>query len=476
MRSPIPLLCLALASCALSCGEERVEGPRPPVVLIVIDTLSAGHVSHLGYDRETTPNLDALAAEGITFNEAIAPASYTIASIPSILTGRLPDNHGVIERGRVLDESEVTLAEVLKEEGYKTYGAVGNVNGGPAFGNQQGFDEFVEVYLGEGPPGRRIFEVGGRKVHLALADEFLPLMDRWLDGTPEDPRKLLYLHVFEPHTPYDPPGEFFDLFLDERYPGPPRPDERKRIHIGLDRAEAQGVLPKESVQQGSIRLYDAYLNWADHCVGQMLQKLKDRDLYDEALIIVTSDHGEAFWQHGINGHNQQIYDEIMRVPMIVKLPKAMQLGGKRIESMVSTIDVVPSVCEWMNLSPPDVDGLSVAPLVDGREQGDKRDALFIRSYEDTNLIGLRLPGAKVIVHEKKDGRLDLDNAELYLLDDDVAERDNLAKSRSELASEMLAELEERWFNMERRAKKSDKKFNEAQAELLKHTGYVGSDE
>ena len=307
---------LLLVVSALSCGGRR---EKPHLVLIVLDALHAGHVSHLGYTRETTPNLDRLAAEGVTFTQVLAPAPYTLASIPSILTGRLPDSHGLTQKANgKLSAEEVTLAEILKADGYTTLGAVASANGSSAFGLDQGFERFIEVFQGEGRPDQITVQREGSALHVPSADEFLPIMVDWLAEVRGKTPHFFYLHVLEPHTPYTPPEDFRSRFIDPGYSGPFKSGDGE-ILVETVRGEAEA---DEEGIRATIDLYDANLAWADHVLGLLLDEIKKFGLYDDALIIVTSDHGEAFWQHGLWGHNNQLYEEMLRVPLVVKFPEA----------------------------------------------------------------------------------------------------------------------------------------------------------
>lgn len=148
-RAPLALVPGLLAAASVACGpsEPPVEPlDRPPVVLVLLDALHAAHLGHLGYHSPTTPHLDALAADGVSFANVLAPAPYTVASVPSLLTGRLPESHGVTGNGARLRDEEQTMAEVLGAAGYRTHAVVSQMNGGPQLGNDQGFEVFETLW------------------------------------------------------------------------------------------------------------------------------------------------------------------------------------------------------------------------------------------------------------------------------------------------------------------------------------------
>jgi arylsulfatase len=377
-----------IALAALGCTRATEIEPlgRPPVVLILFDALHAGHVSHLGYERETTPHLDRLAAEGVSFAYAFAPAPYTLASIPSLLTGRRPDSHGVTTPAARLAAEETTLAELLADAGYRTVGAVGNPNGSARFGNDQGFARFDELF--------RIF-ADGRDYERASADRFVAFardeLARARDGAP----LFLYLHVLEPHLPYAMPDEYRALWLDPAYDGPFATGEAQPF---LDTVMGKLDADERDVE-AAIALYDANLRWADHNLGELRRLLEEAGLWDEALVVVTSDHGEAFWQHGRWGHMDQLFDEQLRVPLVIKLPTGRGLRGVVRDDLVSLLDVAPSVCQWLDLAPGalPLDGLPLAALVeDAAARAPERD-LFLRSHHQVAHLALRTDEHKTIV-------------------------------------------------------------------------------
>ena len=404
---------LALLGCGRDGGEAdpRDSAPaveplgRPPVVVVLFDALHAAHLSHLGYPRETTPELDRLVAEGVSFARAFSPAPYTVAGVPSILTGRRPDSHGVTNQAARLASEETTLAEYLRAAGYRTMGAISNLNAGVRLGNDQGFEVFEELFFTD-DPDRAEATSEGRPIRLVTADLVVDFARRMLARLAADTSgapPFLYLHVLEPHAPYVMPSEYRELWLDPDYDGvfvegDIDPFVRSlNEDLGLEQADIDAA----------TALYDANLRWADHNFGLIRGLLEEAGLWDEALVVVTSDHGEAFWQHGRWGHNDHLFDEQLRVPLIVKLPGAAQDdrpgdGPARNvvrSELVSTIDLVPSVCEWLDLPVGELalDGLSLAPLVEDPGWTPPPRELILRSHHTIAHLALRTEGEKTIV-------------------------------------------------------------------------------
>ncbi|MFT5285515.1 MAG: arylsulfatase A-like enzyme [Planctomycetota bacterium] len=371
---------IALLLCA--CGPESNEGwsysdstERVPIVLIVLDAMHAGHVSHLGYDRLTTPNIDALAQAGTSFLKAFAPTPYTLASIPTILTGRHPDRHGVTQPGSELPAHETTLAEVLGRAGYKTHAMVGNLQGSSLHALEQGFEVYEELFRGavESDAGP-----ASGTVRIPTAFEYLPVLKNWTQANDERP-PFYYMHFLEPHMPYDPPAEFRSRFLDSDYRGP----FEDGANGGEDEREATSPKRRNrAIHRNAVRaLYDAHLAFVDDHVGQVLEHLKSIGLYERALIILTSDHGESLWQHGHWGHSTQVYDEMLHVPLVVKWPAEFAIQGQRIDELTSLMDITPTICEALGISPPEgrLQGVSLIPLA-------RADSKFSRAASDRKLI------------------------------------------------------------------------------------------
>lgn len=458
------LLLLAAGGCS---GGSGAAFPRPPIVVfLILDTLSAKHVTHLGYDRATTPNIDALAAEGATFEQVISPASYTVASVPSIITGRLPDRHGLTWYDRRLSNEERTLAELAREAGYQTYAILGMLNGGPIYGNMQGFEDYFEVYLGPGPEGREAFVRRQRTVHMVKADEFIPVAERRLDKLGEGEQLLLHMHLLEPHSPYDPPAPFSENFKDERYSVKPPPLQNLPHEVD----------PGEEIIQGVIQEYDANISYVDHHVGLLMDLLRERGLYNEALVVLTADHGEAFWEHGVLGHGRRVYEEEVHVPLVVKFPKSWGRTGLRVSGLASTLDIVPTMCEWLGLEEPELplDGYSLERLLEDPEAV-RPEPILLRSRRDFRRFGLRLGDKKAIVYFPEEADAE-PVCELYDLASDPLELNDLAPERPEEAARFTAEILTRLKELEDGLEEAGGEFHEADLDLLEALGYAGVEE
>jgi arylsulfatase len=456
---------LAVASCSRGPASEPTVEPlgRPPVVLIVFDALHAGHVTHLGYERETTPHLDALAAEAVSFSRAFAPAPYTLASIPSLLTGRRPDSHGVTTPAAKLGAEETTLAEHLQAAGYRTVAAVGNPNGSARFGNDQGFDVFEELFR---------LDEGGGDYERASAARFVEFAGEVLAGDSGAAPLFLYLHVLEPHAPYVMPDEYRSLWLDPAYDGPFESGEAQPF---LDTIMGELEAGPEDVT-AAIALYDANLRWADHNLGELRVQLEAAGLWDEALVIVTSDHGEAFWEHGRWGHMDHLYDEQLRVPLVIKLPAGRGLRGVVRDELASLLDVAPSLCQWLDLPLRGLplDGLPLAALVEDATWRPNERELLLRTHHEIAHLALRSDEHKTIVERTQNAKRGgvKTRVQHYDLARDPSEATNVYESQRERADEHARRLEA--WSLEAAVNRNQRgaTMNAEELEMLEKLGYV----
>ena len=308
-------------------GTSDVEnGARPDIILITLDAARADRFSYAGHPRKTTPFIDALAEESVVFPHAYALAPYTLCSVPTMITGLSPLDHGVIAHEDVLSDDAVTLAEALREKGYLTAGFSATPNNSRSKGFAQGYDVFREIWT-EGPTKE------SRRAHF-LARRVV----EWLDSVADDARPLhLQVHMVPPHSPYDPP-EYFDVFTDPAYDG--WCDGYNRTLLKIDGREAPATT--ECIEY-LLDLYDGNLKTADDATRIIIEALQDRPRWKDTVVLITSDHGEAFWEHGWLLHNTTVHNEMLHVPFVLRLPLSNRDRSIETERLVTLADIVPTL-------------------------------------------------------------------------------------------------------------------------------------
>ena len=365
-------------------------GPSPSpirtVVLITIDTLRADRVGAYGWAAARTPAMDALAARGVRFTRAFATAPITLPSHASLLTGLYPPGHGSRHNGMTVSGGPATLATVLREQGWATGAFVGAFPLDRRFGLDRGFASYGDR-MPRGPDGRLLNERPGSQV----IDEALA----WIRGIGDRPA-LLWVHLFEPHAPYEPDP-------------------------------ARG--PAGRSQPASVR-YDDEVARADVEVGRLLMGLGPRNA--STLVIVAGDHGEAFGEHGEIAHSVFLYDTTLRVPLIIAGPG---VPASARDADVSLVDVFPTVLDAIGLAPRDVDGVSLVPVVKGAsiEPRDLYAETFAPLFDFgwSSLRSVRSGPWKYIAAP---------TAELYNLASDPAEEHNAIQRDKRQASDLAARV------------------------------------
>jgi arylsulfatase A-like enzyme len=343
---------IALLGCNLAgCARPPEAAPPPPNVLVILaDTLRADRLGAYGSTRGLTPFLDALAARGFVFEQAFAQSPWTNPSVASLFTSRFQSQHGVITFGSQLPASAPTLAALLRERGYATGGFLANGLLGGGKGFERGFDEYQALWP-ELAPGSA---VPARKRRAETIDR---LALAWLDGLPADPARpvFLYLHYVEPHPPYSPPP----AVLDRLFAGRARPD---LVALSTRMMLANWNPPDETTRHDLELVYDAEVASLDASLQTLFGELARRGFLERAVVVFTSDHGEEFADHGGFGHGGTLYNELIRVPLIVVLPG--QAEGRRIAEVVSLVDVAPTVLDLAGVArPADLEGRSLRDLL-----------------------------------------------------------------------------------------------------------------
>jgi len=312
------------------------SGSRPNIVVLVLDGASAKHMGLYGGKGDTTPVLDALGRESVVFDAVVTQAVYTIASIGSLLTGQYPERHQSVSFADRLREDVVTLPSILSRAGYRTAAFPGNAVVSKTFGLDRGYQEFFPVWEREGYTGH--------------GDSVVSAFEGWLAGRPQEPF-YAYVHLREPHFPYNPPPPF-----DARY-GPdglfPGGIDDTAVVDDLNRKAAAGKPPSEEVLARVRGLYLGNLAYADSLVGKVLGKLDP-----STIVVVTADHGEALFEHGYLGHNTQLYEESIRIPLLIRAPG---FAPRRVRDLVELIDLTPTLLDLAGVA--DAMGLQGRSLV-----------------------------------------------------------------------------------------------------------------
>ncbi len=269
--------------------RSRSQAPSGTnLILISIDCLRADHVGAYGYRRPTTPNLDAFARESTLFRDAMAVSSYTLPTHASMLTGLPPSFHGATQRRRI-SRSVESLPELLSSAGYGVQGVVSAPFLAPVYGFADGFDTY---------------KLSSARA-AGLVDKALELLDEGA-GFP----RFLFLHLFDAHHPYSPPGEYI-----ERFGG--RTADISKLHAKIQK----GIVPaSDAIVEQARSLYDGEIAYVDHELGRFFEELRKRGLYDSSLVVVTADHGEEFGEHGVFYHGVSLYEPAIRVPLLIRHP------------------------------------------------------------------------------------------------------------------------------------------------------------
>lgn len=481
------LLALALAGCGGS--DERVN-----VLVVTLDTTRADRIGCYGNARIQTPNLDRLAAEGVLFESAFASSPSTLPSHCSIFTGQYPARHGVHDNGvYALGDDAKTLAERMSASGMRTAAFVSAFVLDRQFGLAQGFqhyDDEMELPLLEGDPEEIVrIESLPEEERRWLAQQASPYQRRadavtrraleWIERNGAEPF-FLWVHYFDPHMDYTPP-EPWDRRYDPDYAG--ELDGRAKTWHFVSEKHGWGrtqPLP-EREREHMIARYDGELAFTDHWLGKLLDDLRARGLWERTLVVVVGDHGEGFGEHGqLWEHNGQIFDEVMRVPLILKLPGRAP-AGRRVRSLARTIDVLPSVLDAAGLAPePRAQGLSLLPLARGQASAPRPSEALLEALRerqswptDFSWLGLRTEAHKLVLLFDKRG--EIVQRALFDLGADPGERRDSAGERPSEVEEWTGHILEGYRRMQAEAGSSAfRGMDSVTSDALKALGYAGS--
>ena len=393
---PLPLP----AGLVLGVGEPVLHdldayGRARGVVLISVDTVRRDHVGACGYARPTTPRFDALAREGILFDDAVSTSSWTLPAHLSMLTGADPGRHGGVDSRHGFNRAVPTVPALLRTAGFATRAVTSHLYVSAVYGVDDGFEHL------DFRQDRKATDV---------ADRGIDLLDRFGDRP-----FFVFLHLYDPHWHYDPPDWARQVF-ETSYEG-----NVTGLWQDFSRRERSSVSAADLAHL--LALYDGEIRYADHEVGRVLDHLAARGLDRSTLVVMTSDHGEEFLDHGSWEHQKTLYEEVVRVPLALRGPG---IAARREQAQASLLDVAPTILAWAGLAvPPSATGR--AWLASGASKGREAYGETDQTIDATHKLFLRGGAArwKTIVSLSADGKETV-SEEWYDLASDPAERKSVA--------------------------------------------------
>ena len=426
-------ICLLIAALASAPGPAVAEPAQPTVVIYLIDTLRADRVGACGSSRGLTPHIDALGRGGVVFEQAYAPAPWTLPSVASIFSGLFATEHGLIEDKNQRAPALPLLGQMLKARGYSSATFAANAY------------------------ARWMADVQSGYSHVQVTTADLPMVLGWVDRA-KSPLHL-YVHTLEPHNPFRAPDDWvrkFGVVSSAQRDQLNQAMQRYRLLTRVDYGAGQkrGATDNTAEQQAAMAqlsglaptlgvLYDSHVAWADQHVGEFIQAMKERGLWENCLFVLLSDHGEELGDHGGWQHDETLYEEIVRVPFLIRFPRD-EFAGTRIASPVSLVDLLPTLAAHLGQKPePKTGGINLLPLIrGGRAAPDAPRVVAVRinrkkyyrpSHElrgDMN-IALR--------HGKWKGIWNVERGsfELYDLGRDPGEKSNVAETQKDVADAMV---------------------------------------
>lgn len=449
---------LSLFSLLALCGCGAGSAERPNLLIVLLDTTRADHLSCYGYEKRTSPVLDALAAEGVRFDAAYSQSSLTPVSTGSLLTGVHPYRHGVRSlftvAGQGLDETLVTLPELFQARGYRTAGFVAAAPMGAKHGFGRGFEHYSDDFR-QGTP-REVLRARRPGVYQRRGEVVADELIDWLDGVEDEPFFAL-LHMFDAHDwSFVPPRAFLAEHTELVLP------------FELDRTQQLQGLRTNADKRA---LYDAEITYMDVQVGRVLDALERQGRREDTYVLVLADHGEGlgqhdFWTHGL------LWGEQLRVPLLLSGP---ELPAERVVAeRARVVDVLPTLAELFDLSLGEnlLDGQSLLPLVEGESEGAEPRELYAEVHHapednlrrDPEMYTLTV-GPWKYVHRPSVG-----THELYQLEEDPLELDNRYAPDDVMVRYLQARLHEMGAISGGGASLSE--LSESELEALRNLGYL----
>ncbi len=426
--------------------DSRINPSKDPNVLfIIIDSLRADHLSCYGYNRTTSPNIDKLSSDSILFKNAISSAPWTAPSIASIFTSQYPVVLGFNDQPVVIKNKFLTLAEIFKQKKYKTKGIISHVFISSILKFNQGFESYDEK---------------NAKGHGYISSP--SLVEKAISFLKKSKKKnfFLFVHFFDPH---------FDYILHEKYNYYPGYDGHLYSGQSIDKLRENASGLKKNDIRYLEALYDSEISFTDEHIGKLIEKLKEFGLFDNTLIVLTSDHGEEFSERGDYwiGHTKKIYQEQIHIPLIIKQPWSNE--ERTIEEYFDLIDLMPTILDSVNLKIPN--GYEYEGRVINFEKKDPsiKNPIISETRRWANQRSVAWKDWKYIWN------LETKSKELYNLKRDPKESQNIASMNKNIVNEMETVLLEwdNYVNSKKLVKKNKQPlFNKEQIEHLKSLGYI----
>ncbi len=466
----------------------RASKTRPNVLLYMIDTMRADHASLYGYARDTTPFLKKLSAAGIVFDDCQAQATWTKPSVASLFTSLYSYTHGILNDYDTIPAGATTLAEQLRAAGYVTASVTASPWAGKITGLQRGFDYVMEFPVVQ----RYRTDAADRGTDSAAVNK---AVFPWLQQHRDEPF-FLYVHSTDPHAPYRPPPPF-----EEKFANPAETAEFNRDYAALrDKAQYGGgtVVSREGCRRSgidpdkfirrAIDRYDGEILHNDASLEALAAKLKQMGVLENTLVVVVSDHGEEFWDHGWTAHGHSLYQELTHTVFLMWNPKLLPVP-RRVREPVQLIDVMPTLLELAGAKSPDVmEGQSLAPLIQGRPFHRRAPVMTSRYQYPQAKPGGFVPENSIntfavieadwkLIYREKGKDVGLNRVELYDRRRDRVESTNVAAAHSAEVERMMTELG-KWLDAQKRlrallGKGARSVLDQQTLDQLRSLGYIG---
>lgn len=411
----------------------------PNIIIITIDALRADHLSCYGYDKIKTTNIDEFAKDSIIFRNAFPTTSWTTPSMMSMLTGKHPTVHGCIDIHHATPKSILLISQILKSYNYQTYAIVANKQLYYKYGFSRGFDKYLEYgdiqclkYFRE----TRVYLVS-KMIQTTLLEKINILKDttQWvtnefkifLNNKNKEPF-FLWVHYLDPHGPYSPPKEY----IPDAYESSENSwNYLKSTTLSYD----CGNLNKKNMSS-ILNLYDGEILYVDDKLGKVLDLIKERKIYDNSLIIISSDHGEEFWEHNGTGHGLTLYKEVLNIPLIVKLPYGYNSNPTitTFNNPVQLTSIPRTILQILGINGYKAFGENSILDITNSFNNEDNNLFYETTLENPYLMKIRTENYSLIYNQKSE------KVKLYNLNSDPYEQNDISNSSPEKRDELLKKL------------------------------------